>query len=146
MQKTVIGVLAGLGLMASGAVAEEADMSREAIAKRLAPVGELCLKGQPCGDAAAESAAGDEQTASSENIDAAGIYGQVCTACHSTGVAGAPKRGDADAWGPRLEKGMDTLYSHAINGFNAMPPKGGNPALSDAEVRATVDYIVAPVE
>ncbi|GAB2719670.1 c-type cytochrome [Halomonas garicola] len=61
-----------------------------------------------------------------------------------TGAAGAPKRGDADAWAPRQEKGIDTLYDHAINGFQAMPPKGGQVSLSDDDVKAAVDYMLEP--
>jgi cytochrome c5 len=67
--------------------------------------------------------------------------------CHQTGVAGAPKLGDKADWGPRIAQGNDTLYKHAIEGFNgakgAMPPKGGNPALSDDEMKVVVDFMVA---
>ncbi|HZZ94053.1 MAG TPA: cytochrome c oxidase subunit II [Usitatibacter sp.] len=67
----------------------------------------------------------------------------VCTACHSTGVAGAPKVGDKAAWAPRIAKGKDQLYHDAIHGLNAMPPKGGNAALPDDAVKAAVDYMVS---
>ncbi|WP_231489583.1 c-type cytochrome [Billgrantia saliphila] len=77
--------------------------------------------------------------------DGEAIYNQACMACHMTGAAGAPIRGDADAWAPRMEKGIDTLYTHAIEGFNAMPPKGGHMGLSDEEVQAAVDFMVEPV-
>ncbi|MDX1654470.1 MAG: c-type cytochrome, partial [Candidatus Competibacteraceae bacterium] len=62
---------------------------------------------------------------------------------HAQGVAGAPKLDDQAAWEPRVAKGMETLVSHAINGFNAMPPKGGNMSLSDEEVSHAVAYMVA---
>lgn len=70
-----------------------------------------------------------------------------CAACHATGAAGAPKIGDTKAWGPILAKtNKATLYKHAINGFHGkrgyMPPKGGASGLSDAEVKAAVDYMV----
>lgn len=71
------------------------------------------------------------------------IFGQACAYCHDRGVAGAPKIGDAAAWNPRLAQGMDTLYAVALRGKGAMPPKGGNPALTDSSVRAAVDYLVA---
>ncbi len=75
------------------------------------------------------------------------VYNQICMACHAAGVAGAPKLGDKTAWGPRIAQGMDTLYTHSIKGFQGktglMPPKGGNMALSDADVKATVDYMVS---
>ena len=54
------------------------------------------------------------------------VYDATCTVCHAAGVAGAPKAGDKAAWAPRLKTGMDALYTSALKGKNAMPPKGGN--------------------
>jgi cytochrome c5 len=75
------------------------------------------------------------------------IYQATCVACHDAGIAGAPKLGDKSQWAKHIAKGVDALYASAVNGVQgsagAMPPKGGNPALSDAEVRAAVDYMVA---
>ena len=71
------------------------------------------------------------------------IYRQTCAFCHDEGVTGAPKIGDAGAWSPRLAQGMDTLYASALHGKNAMPARGGNPSLADADVRAAVDYLAA---
>jgi cytochrome c5 len=75
------------------------------------------------------------------------IYQSTCVACHGAGIAGAPKLGDTGLWAKRIVKGLDTLYASAINGVQGnagvMPAKGGNPALSNAEVKAAVDYIVA---
>ena len=75
------------------------------------------------------------------------IYQTTCVACHDAGLAGAPKLGDKSQWAKHIAKGVDALYASAVNGVQgsagAMPPKGGNPALSDAEVRAAVDYMVA---
>ena len=76
--------------------------------------------------------------ASGENV-----YKGVCGVCHAAGIAGAPKSGDKAAWGLRIAKGKPTLYEHAIKGFNAMPAKGGNSSLADADVKAAVDYMVA---
>jgi cytochrome c5 len=74
------------------------------------------------------------------------IYDGVCFVCHTPGAAGAPKVGDAAAWGPRVAQGNDVLYDHAINGFmgqaGMMPPKGGRPDISDDDVKAAVDYMV----
>ncbi|WP_240724621.1 c-type cytochrome [Halomonas borealis] len=137
--KWIAGYLAGLSLTGLAFAAD--DMSHDAIAERLAPVGELCLQGDDCGDGAASSASTSESAAT--DIDGAAAYGSACTACHDTGAAGAPKMGDAAAWGPRLDKGIETLYDHAINGLNAMPAKGGNPNLSDAQVKAAVDHLVS---
>jgi cytochrome c5 len=71
------------------------------------------------------------------------IYRQACAFCHDKGVAGAPKIGDRAAWSPRLAQGMDVLVASAVRGKGAMPAKGGNPSLADADVRAAVDYLVA---
>ena len=70
-------------------------------------------------------------------------FNAICTGCHSTGALGAPKLGDKAAWAPRIAQGMEVLYNSALKGKNSMPAKGGNPSLSDADVKATVDYIVA---
>jgi cytochrome c5 len=71
------------------------------------------------------------------------IYRQACAFCHDRGVAGAPKTGDVAAWSARLAQGMDTLYTVALRGKGAMPAKGGNRTLADADVNAAVDYMVA---
>lgn len=74
-------------------------------------------------------------------------YKKTCFACHDAGVAGAPKLRDKAAWGSRIAQGMDKLYTNSIKGFQGkagmMPPKGGNMALSDADVKAAVDYMVS---
>lgn len=120
-------------------------MSEEAIAARLKPVGEVRLAGaaaaitapvlanaQPAASAAPAKAKSGQE-----------IYQQVCAVCHAAGVAGAPKAGDKAAWKPRIALGVPTLYTHALNGIRAMPAKGGNASLSDPEVKAAVDYLVA---
>jgi cytochrome c5 len=84
-----------------------------------------------------------ETVAGSEGEQA---YSKVCVACHGPGIAGAPKVGDQETWKPLIAKGMQTLIKHAIEGFTGdkgvMPPKGGVPGLSDAEVEAAVRYMV----
>jgi cytochrome c5 len=71
------------------------------------------------------------------------VYDQACVACHGQGIAGAPKFGDKTAWAVRIKTGMDALYSTSLKGKGAMPPKGGNTSLADADVKAAVDYMVA---
>ncbi|ROR34282.1 c-type cytochrome [Inmirania thermothiophila] len=88
--------------------------------------------------AAAALGAGAAHAASGEEI-----YKQVCFACHATGAAGAPKVGDKAAWAPRIAQGMDTLVQRAMNGFNAMPPKGTCGQCSEADIRAVVEYMVS---
>jgi cytochrome c5 len=70
------------------------------------------------------------------------VYDTTCVACHSTGVAGAPKFGDKAAWAPRIATGKDALLKSVLNGKNAMPPKAGNPNLSEADIKAAIDYMV----
>lgn len=79
-----------------------------------------------------------------EGFDAEATYMASCFACHSTGAADAPKvgPGNADAWTPRLEKGMDTVIMNAINGLNTMPPKGLCFTCTDDDLRAVVEYMV----
>jgi cytochrome c5 len=79
------------------------------------------------------------------------VYNNVCIACHSPpGVGGAPALGNAEAWAPRIEQGMEILVAHAINGFSGktglMPRKGERPDLSDDEVAAAVQYMVDQVQ
>lgn len=71
-------------------------------------------------------------------------YQQACAFCHDRGVANAPKIGDAGIWSSRLAQvGLDALYTVALRGKGAMPAKGGNPSLSDGDVKAAVDYMIA---
>jgi cytochrome c5 len=69
-------------------------------------------------------------------------FTKVCSACHATGINGAPKIGDHAAWGPRIAQGKETLYKDAIGGKGNMPPKGGT-NWPDATIRMTVDYMVS---
>ena len=82
--------------------------------------------------------------AGADNAAGKKLYEAVCTACHGAGIAGAPKFGDKTAWAPRIAEGLDTLYQHAINGYQGkngvMPPKGGSGAPDD-DVKAAVRYI-----
>ena len=70
------------------------------------------------------------------------VYASSCAACHDTGLMGAPKIGDEKAWAGHQEHGMEHMVSNAISGIGKMPPKGGNMKLTDAEVRAAVEYMV----
>ena len=80
-----------------------------------------------------------------DGFDVEATYMMSCFACHSTGAAGAPKvgPGNADAWEPRLEKGMEAVVANAINGLNTMPPKGLCFTCSDADLAAVVEYMVS---
>lgn len=94
----------------------------------------------------AAPAAPQATAAAPENPVGKKVYGMTCSMCHASGAAGAPIPGNKDEWGPRIAKGMDLLYQHSIEGFTGemgmMPAKGGNPSLSDDEMKAAVDYMV----
>jgi cytochrome c5 len=115
-------------------------MSAENIAMRLKPVAEIYVGNAPqLATAAAAPAA--SASAAGAKPDGKKVFESICTACHGTGVNGAPKFGDKAAWAPRLAHGVNALYTSALKGKGAMPPKGGNPGLSDADVKAAVDYM-----
>ena len=69
------------------------------------------------------------------------IYNAVCTACHGTGAAGAPKKGDKAAWAPRIGQGIAGLVKSATAGKGGMPPKGGAADLSEAELKSAIEYL-----
>lgn len=75
--------------------------------------------------------------------DGKAVYDKVCTVCHAAAVAGAPKPGDKVAWAPRIKTGVAALMQSVIKGKGAMPPKAGNPALSDAQIRAAIEFMVS---
>jgi cytochrome c5 len=131
-------------------------MTDAAVAKRLAPAAKVNVDpNAPAAAPAAPAAAAAPTPVAAVAIPpaaakgaAAGASGKatydaVCHVCHGAGVAGAPKMGDKAAWAPRIKTGIDALHASSIKGKGAMPPKGGNTALSDADVKAAVDYMVA---
>ena len=98
---------------------------------------------QQAAPAAAAPAGAAVANASAGKGDGKGTYDKTCAVCHASGLAGAPKYGDKAAWAPRIATGLPSLHNSALHGKNAMPPKGGNMALPDADVTAAVDYMVA---
>jgi len=130
--------------------AEEIDLTKAGAAaatqSRIAPVGSVHVGEVPAKTEAPVAAVAEEVAVAAEpaEIDPAALYQTSCFACHGTGAAGAPKLEKA-AWEPRLAQGNDVLLQHAIGGFNAMPPRGGS-ALSDAEIEAVVDYMLAQAQ
>lgn len=95
--------------------------------------------------AAAAAAAAQAQVAYGGTLDGAVIYDSLCKTCHATGAGGAPLMTSA-AWAPRVAQGMDQMVAHAIQGFQGdagiMPPRGGNPSLTDEQVRASVEWMI----
>jgi cytochrome c5 len=107
----------------------------------VAPFAHEAIAGQDNSALAALSAPKD---AAASDVPTSGeqAYTKVCSACHATGINGAPKVGDHAAWGPRIAQGKDTLYTHALNGKGSMPPRGGT-TWPDATIRQAVDYMVS---
>ena len=105
---------------------------------RIQPVGQVCFEDGEICDVTARSSG---PSAGDGPRDGGAVYNAVCHTCHATGLLGSPKLGDAGAWGPRIAQGKETLYTHAINGYNAMPAKGGAD-IPDEEVQNAVDYMV----
>ena len=110
---------------------------------RVKAVGQINL----ASSTAASNATTQVASTATPSLDGEKIYNGSCVACHGAGVAGAPRVGDKDAWAERIDKGVTTLYANAINGLQGssgvMPAKGGNPALSDDQMKAVVDYMIA---
>ncbi len=102
-------------------------------------------KGQGAATVLPEPAAAPANATSAKPAADAGksVYEVYCVVCHASGAADAPKFGDKTAWAPRIQTGIDTLYASALKGKGAMPPKGGNVSLPDADVKAAVDYLVS---
>jgi cytochrome c5 len=100
-------------------------LAAEAVARRIQPVGTVQIK-----DASDASAL----------KPGAQVFAAQCTACHTAGVAGAPKLGDADAWAPRIKTGYEALLNAALKGKNAMAPQGGG-EFSDVEIGRAVVYM-----
>ena len=71
------------------------------------------------------------------------VYNQACAMCHVPGLANAPKFGDKAAWEPRIKTGREAMLTAVIKGKGAMPAKGGNPKLTDEQVGAALDYMLA---
>ena len=110
-----------------------AEMEKE-VAERIAPAGSVAKEG--------DVAAAPAPTGGSAAKSGADVYQASCFACHGTGAAGAPKLGDAAAWAPRLDAGIETVYANAINGVRTMPPRGACMSCSDDELKAAVDHMV----
>jgi len=113
--------------------------------ERLQPVGQVAVAGQD-NTALKIKSTGPETATSAIPKDGTAAYETACVACHGAGIAGAPKVGDKSAWGPRIAQGKETLYSHALHGFQGksgvMPPKGGRADWPDDLIKQAVDHIV----
>jgi cytochrome c5 len=112
---------------------------------RLAPIGRVRLPG----DEPAQANTGQVALAETVAAPLSGpqVYNEACIACHGSGIGGAPRLGDVDAWAPRIARGREVLDDHVINGYTGdvgyMPPKGGRVDLSDEEILAALSYLLA---
>jgi cytochrome c5 len=119
---------------------QQSQLAPGEVAKRIQPVGEVRV-GEP-GQVAEAPAAQPAVEVAAAAMTGDAVYQSACIACHASGAAGAPKMGDAAAWGPRVTQGLATLIDHAINGKGVMPPRGGNPALTDADIENAIKYML----
>jgi cytochrome c5 len=111
------------------------------VQENISPFGHVAVAGKDNSALAVVTASAGAGPAAEVPTTGEQAFNKVCSACHSTGVNGAPKIGDHAAWGPRIAQGKETLYKDAIGGKGNMPPKGGT-TWPDATIRMTVDYMV----
>jgi|SRR5690554_3106209 len=126
-RRLVLPAVALLALVIA-ACSDKPQIDHEKTATLIQPVARVELK-----VAAADEGAG--------NRDGETVYKSVCAACHSAGVAGAPKTGDNAGWAPRIATGLDAMLKIAIEGKGAMPARGGNPSLTDDELRRAIIHM-----
>jgi len=131
-RKILTAMVAAVTFSSTSFAANISQQEYDAIAERIKPVGDVYLAGSEPVKA--------EPTGPR---DGASVYGTFCIACHSSGVSGAPKTGNADDWAPRIAQGKDVLKNHAIKGFNAMPAKGTCMDCSDDEIVAAIEHMIA---
>ena len=131
------------------ATMERMQASPNSVAMRIEPVGQV-RTGDPTQQSAAEEVqvAAASETASGDTMAATDaqpgerLYKGLCHVCHAAGLAGAPKPDDTGAWRERMAKGVDAMVAIAIQGLGGMPPRGGNPALTDEELREAIVFML----
>ena len=121
----------------------QTDFDRQQIQDRIKPSGSVRVEGESTPQRVPNQAPVKKAQEVVQQDPGAAIYDRHCKVCHQGGLAGAPKFRDEAMWGPRIKaKGMDQLVTNAVNGFNAMPPKGTCIKCSDADIRQAVEYMV----
>lgn len=125
----VLFMVANLVGAFSRVASDDGSRNQTAALERIKPVARVAIA-QP-------KAPGAEVKLSGQDV-----YNKVCMACHATGAAGAPKVGAKDQWEPRFAQGLDTLVNHAVTGIRGMPAKGGNPSLTEANLKDAIVYML----
>lgn len=134
-------VMAAVDYMLTTAGVTAAQAADEKAAPAAAPATDE--KAEPAATQEAAPAAPEAIPAAVQaGIDGEKIYRGICFSCHDMGIANAPKLGDKAVWASRIAAGTESLYNNSINGKGVMPARGGNPALSDDEIKAAVDWMV----
>lgn len=141
----LVGLISKLDSSVMDGPSSTGAMTSAAIDARIQPIGALntgaamTVAAAPA-PAAAPAAAGGARSGSA-------VFHSVCFVCHATGAAGAPKVGDKAAWKPRIAKGINTLWQHAIHGFSSnglsMPPRGTCGNCSDQELKNAIEYMIS---
>lgn len=132
----MIRMFAAMGaLLATTAFAATDDAS--AVLKRLMSPATVCVMGDPCSENIGQAATAVAASRSGEDV-----YNGACAGCHNSGAAGAPKLADASGWAGRVDKGMDTLVKHVVEGYNAMPAMGLCADCSEQEISDAVAFMV----
>lgn len=131
--------LFALALLSLATVVWATTNPTEALINRIASDVQVCVTGADC---SADGMAASRAASAAVDRSGADVYAAACAACHNSGAAGAPRIGVGN-WQERVDaRGQDLLVQHSIEGYNAMPPKGGCSGCSDTEVAAAVEYIL----
>ena len=144
-----LGLMVGAYFLHQAIPPEVSPVAARQTEERIAPAGDVYAgatgAAEQAAATAAAAAAAASQVAYGGTTDGSVIYQNLCAGCHASGAGGAPLM-ERSLWAPRIAQGKDTLHKHAIEGFTGetgvMPPKGGNPALTDEQVIATVDWMI----
>lgn len=145
-----LGLILGAYILHQRIPPEVSPTAKRLTEERIAPVGAVYAGTTGAAAQAAAKAAAlakaASQVAYGGTTDGSVIYQNLCGACHTNGVGLAPVLTRA-AWSARIAQGKETLYKHAIEGYTGpdggiMPPKGGNPALTEEQIHATVDWML----
>jgi cytochrome c5 len=154
----VIGILVAVAIVLfalARSVASETQVKQmieekeyvKGVDERLQPFARVAVAGQDNSALKIESSSAAGSAAGPAPVkNGTDLFEQACKACHGPGIGGAPKAGDKAAWGPRIAKGKDILYDHALHGFTGsagmMPAKGGRTDVPDDVVKQAVDHMV----